>query len=169
MHPLPSVRPTEAPRLSVRPIPSAWVDAVRAGGPDDNGQPPERAVSDGDGVPCRHCLRDVPAGREMLILAHRPFAGRHAYAETGPIFLCADACAPWKGPGLPPILATSPAYMLRGYSAGERIVYGTGGVVPAGEIVARAAALLARAEVEEVHVRSAANGCFQCRIAREGA
>ena len=66
---------------------------------------------------------------------------------------------------MPEILA-SPDYILRGYGADERIVYGTGGVVPTGWIVARAAELLAMAEVDFVHVRSARNNCFQVRIER---
>ena len=48
---------------------------------------PERQVSDGSAVPCRHCLSDVAAGEPFLILAHRPFPEAQPYAETGPIFL----------------------------------------------------------------------------------
>ncbi len=33
----------------------AWRDRA----PDANGMPAERAVSDGGGNPCRHCLRDI--------------------------------------------------------------------------------------------------------------
>jgi hypothetical protein len=93
-------------------------------------------------VPCRHCLQQVPKGQGYLILAHRPFETRNPYAETGPIFLCADDCAPAApGPDLPPMLA-SPHYIVRGYSADERIVYGTGQVVPTGRIAEAAEALL---------------------------
>lgn len=145
---------------------AAFVARVRAGGPDDYGLPPERGVSDGAGNPCRCCLRDVPEGRVMLVVAARPFARLHAYAETGPIFLCADDCAPWEGEGVPPILTTSPDYLLRGYSAVGRIVYGTGGLVLAGQVVARAEALFATAQVAYVDVRSARNNCFQTRIVR---
>ena len=59
----------------------------------------------------------------MLILAHRPFPAPQPYAELGPIFLCADACAPGGGSDIPEILA-SPDYIIRGYSAENRIVYG---------------------------------------------
>ena len=40
-------------------------DTVRqfqAGGVDANGQVPERHISDGNGVPCRHCLTGVAEG-----------------------------------------------------------------------------------------------------------
>jgi hypothetical protein len=162
--------PAAIPAIRFVPLSAAFAARVRAGGPDDNGQAAERRISDGQGVPCRHCLRQVPVGAAYLICAHRPFAGRHAYAETGPIFLCADACtqssgAATPGPDLPAILS-SPTYTMRGYGADERIVYGTGGVVPREGIAARAADLLARADLAFVHVQSAANTCFQVRIER---
>jgi hypothetical protein len=56
--------------------------------------------------------------------------------------------------------------MLRACDARGRIVYGTGGVVATAAIPARAAALLADEATAFVDVRSAANGCFQCRIER---
>ena len=36
----------------------------QAGGADANGQIPETYTSDGDGVPCRHCLQNVKAGEK---------------------------------------------------------------------------------------------------------
>ena len=65
-----------------------------------------------------------------------------------------------------PILTSSPDYLLKGYSAAERIVYGTGRVVAAGDIVDYAGRLLARDDISFVDVRSARNNCFQCRIVR---
>ena len=148
------------------PIPTAVAEALRAGGADAYGLPAERAVSDGDGIPCRHCLRPVPAGQAYLIAALRPFAALHPYAETGPVFLCAAPCpAAAPSPAIPAILA-SPACILRGYDAVDRIVYGTGGVVPNGEIPGRAARLLADPRVAFADVRSAANNCFQVRLRR---
>lgn len=67
------------------PIPTETVRAYQAGGPDANGQPPERQISDGGGNPCRHCLKMIPKGAGMLILAHRPFPVPQPYAEIGPI------------------------------------------------------------------------------------
>lgn len=145
------------------PIPTEIARAYQTGGADSYGLLPERQVSDGGGNPCRHCLRMIPKGAGMLVLAHRPFGALQPYAETGPIFLCADACAAGGGVEVPEILA-SPDYILRGYGADERIVYGTGGVVPTGWIAERAAELLADARVEFVHVRSARNNCFQLRV-----
>lgn len=150
--------------LAYIPIPTDVVHALRRGGPDAYGLPAERATSDGPGNPCRHCLDFVPEGEGMLICAHRPFGHLHPYAETGPIFLCAADCAPWSGSGVPPVLRSSPDYILRGYSAAERIVYGTGGVVAADALAARAQALLEVQGVAFVDVRSSRNNCFQLRI-----
>jgi hypothetical protein len=146
-------------------IPTDLVRAYQAGGPDANGQVPERAISDGDGNPCRHCLKMIPKGAGMLILAHRPFPGPQPYAEIGPIFLCADPCEAGGGFELPEVLS-SPDYIVRGYGPNDRIVYGTGGVIPTPAIPARAEELLADARVAYVHVRSARNNCYQVRIDR---
>jgi Protein of unknown function (DUF1203) len=55
---------------------------------------------------------------------------------------------------------------VRGYGADDRIVYGTGGVVATEAIAARAGELFADAQVAYLHVRSARNNCYQCRIDR---
>ena len=146
-------------------IPTPVVRAYQAGGPDANGQQPERKVAEGGGNPCRHCLRMIPEGAGMLVLAHRPFPAPQPYAEIGPIFLCADPCQSGAGEVLPEMLA-SPDYIVRGYGADDRIVYGSGGVVATEAIPARAGELLADARVAYVHVRSARNNCYQVRIER---
>jgi Protein of unknown function (DUF1203) len=147
-------------------LPTELARHYRAGGADANGQVPERVAAEGTGNPCRHCLKMVREGAGMLILAHRPFPVPQPYAELGPIFLCADPCAQGGGEALPEILA-SPDYIVRGYGADDRIVYGTGGVVATKAIPARAEVLLANPEVAYLHVRSARNNCFQCRIERD--
>lgn len=147
-------------------MPANEAEAFRAGAPDAYGNPPEQAVSPG-GMPCRHCLSQIGERERMLILAYRPFPSLQPYAETGPIFLHADACARYpQTPTVPPML-NSPDYIIRGYGADDRIVYGTGAVTATGEIVSRARHLLERTDVAYVHVRSARNNCYQCRIDTE--
>ena len=77
----------------------------------------------------------------------------------------ADACTAGGGSDLPAILA-SPDYILRGYSADHRIVYGTGAVVPTAQLCTKAATQLENPSVAYLHVRSARNNCYQCRIDR---
>jgi Protein of unknown function (DUF1203) len=54
--------------------------------------------------------------------------------------------------------------LVRGYGLDDRIVYGTGQVVPIPELEAAATALLDRPGVAYLHARSATNNCYQCRI-----
>lgn len=161
-------------------IPTGQVRHYQSGGADVNGQVPERAISDGGGNPCRHCLKMIPKGAGMLVLAYRPFPAPQPYAEIGPIFLCADACEAGGGEAgggeaggsesggsdATPEVLGSPDYIVRGYGMDDRIVYGSGGVVATGSIPARARELFRDARVAYVHVRSARNNCYQLRIDR---
>lgn len=148
-------------------LPTEIARALQAGAPDAYGMTPERRISDGDGVPCRHCLKNVDAGKPYLVLAYRPFPALQPYAETGPIFLHAEECE--RAPDadlLPELFGRTASYIVRGYGDDDRIVYGTGAVVPTRDIPARAAELLGRRDVAYLHMRSAKNNCYQCRIER---
>ena len=147
-------------------LPTDVVDGYRAGGLDAFGNSPERAISDGVANPCRHCLCNIPKGATMLILAHKPFEGTHPYTEVGPIFLCEQSCKRGGGTDLLEVLTTSPDYLIKGYSAQDRIVYGTGVVAPTEELETRFAAIFANQDVSYIHVRSARNNCYQARVDR---
>ncbi|KPA20034.1 hypothetical protein shim_39930 [Shimia sp. SK013] len=149
-------------------MPTPEVRAYQRGGPDAYGRVPERQASDGAGAPCRHCLKNIPKGAGMLVLAHCPFPKKQPYAETGPIFLCADECAAHDDfSHLPDVLGTSPTYLIKGYSEDHRIVYGTGAIVEKSGVVTAAQDILAHDRVAYVHARSARNNCYLLRI--EGA
>jgi hypothetical protein len=155
------------PQPVFKAMPTAEARHFQSGGADANGQTPERHVSDGDGVPCRHCLEDVAKGEGYLILAYRPFPGPQPYAETGPIFLHAEPCErAADAHHIPPPLARRKAHLIKGYGANDRIVYGTGQVVASADLEIAAADILARPDVAYVHVRSALNNCYTCRIDR---
>jgi hypothetical protein len=153
--------------IQFKALPTEDVRRLQHGGPDAYGFTPERKTSDGDGVPCRHCLSNVKAGDDYLILAYRPFPALQPYAETGPIFLHADECerAP-EAEALPELFSQTKDYIVRGYGPDDRIVYGSGAVVPTLDIPARAETLLARPDIAYLHMRSARNNCYQCRIER---
>lgn len=142
------------------------VERYRAGGPDAYGRAPERRIAAEDGYPCRHCMRDIRKGEAYLTLAHRPFPALQPYAETGPIFLHAEACARGAETNAMPAFLDSPQYIVRGYGHDDHIVYGTGTVTPTGDIPEVAATLLGRDDVAYLHVRSATNNCYHCRIER---
>ncbi len=150
-----------------RAMPTADARHFQNGGPDAYGQVPERRISDGDGVPCRHCLEDVAKGEPYLVLAYRPFPAPQPYAETGPIFLHAGPCARAEDAAhVPAMMARRKAHLVKGYSADDRIVYGTGQIVGPEALEEAASHVLARDDVAYVHVRSALNNCYTCRIDR---
>jgi len=144
---------------------SDTVSGWRSGGADANGQLPETKLSDGGAIPCRHCLDMVAKDDPYLVLAHRPFPGPQPYAEIGPIFVHAESCPRGETAAIPAFLQ-SPQYIVRGYGADDRIVYGTGAVVETAKIPERAAELFQRDDIAYLHVRSASNNCYHCRIDR---
>ncbi len=148
-------------------MPTEEAEAYWAGAPDANGQKPEVHVSDGDGVPCRHCLEYVEKGEPYLILAYRPFPTAQPYAEIGPIFLHAKPCV--RSPEteeLPAMFQHGESRLLKGYNAQDRIVYGTGEIVTSKDMNTAAARILAHEDVRYIHVRSSLNNCYSCRIDR---
>jgi len=136
------------------------------GGTDAYGFLPETMVSDGPGHPCRHCLKNIDAGEELLVFAYRPFPELQPYAETGPVFLHKERCERYAAEEVLPPVLTSPDFIVRGYNADNRIVYGTGAVTLTPDIRSYATQLLERPDIAYVHVRSARNNCYQCRIDR---
>ena len=150
-------------------LPTRDVTATRRTEREAYGNPVERRTATKEVWPCRHCLGSIAPGDDYLVLAYRPFDSTNPYAETGPIFLCAKDCSQAKPASqVPPILRAT-GYIVRGYDAAERIVYGTGQVTPTPDIADYAARLLERDEIAFVDVRSAANNCYQCRVTRSSA
>src|SRR5690349_21847556 len=141
------------------------VRTLQNGAPDANGQKPERHISDGHGVPCRHCQRDVGAGEPYLILNYRPFPALQPYAESGPIFLHAEPCERYaemeKAPDM--FFKNGRRYLIKGYYENDRIAYGTGTIVEPKDIAEAAGQILKRQDIAYVHVRSALNNCYQLR------
>jgi hypothetical protein len=149
----------------VRGIDTKYVEAIRRGGSDANGQLPVRAVAYGVSNPCRHCLRLIAEDDQKLVLAHRPFDRLQPYAEVGPIFLHADLCERYESDRLPAWFAYLQPAIIRGYDQNDWILYETGNVVPGGELAGVCEEILSNPEVAYVHIRSKYN-CFQCRVDR---
>jgi Protein of unknown function (DUF1203) len=141
------------------------VKGLQAGGLDANGQKPERHVCAGGMMPCRHCLEDIKEGQPYLILAYRPFPTAQPYAEQGPIFLHLNSCVRHtESANVPRTFLKREAYLIRGYSAQDRIVYGTGRIVAPTLLPETAHHTFRDPRVSYIHVRSASNNCYQCRI-----
>ncbi len=143
------------------------VRALQAGGRDANKMMPEKVISQGGGMPCRHCLSYIEAGEEMLILAYRPFETIQPYAEQGPIFLHGRQCDRHENTAVPPQMFLEwEQLLIRGYTSDERIKYGTGKVVTSRSLADECSTALSDTEIDYVHVRSASNNCYQCRVER---
>ncbi|MFT6556872.1 DUF1203 domain-containing protein [Sneathiella sp.] len=153
--------------IKYTPLSSEIVEKLRMNGRDAHGNPPEHLISDGDGLPCRHCLNFIAPGEPYLVLSYKPFSTNQPYAEQGPIFLHANKCDSFDASqSRPLILSDNGAILIRGYTDEERIVYGTGQIIAKHDLEKSAAALFNRAEVAFIHVRSATNNCFQFRVDR---
>lgn len=151
--------------LRVRGIPTDFVSQVRRGGGDAHGQPALVRQAQGAANPCRHCLGLIGPGQDKLVLAYRPFPAAQPYAETGPIFLHAGDCPAYDAPALPAWFRHLQPALVRGYDAQDWIAYETGSVVAGEDLEAACRAILARADIAYVHIRSKFN-CFQCRVDR---
>lgn len=152
-------------KLAVRGIDSGFVDLVRQGGPDANGQPALTRKAQGLANPCRHCLQLIAEGEDKLVLAYRPFGNLQPYAEVGPIFLHRRDCRRYERERLPDWFSYLQPAIIRGYGADDWIRYETGNVVAGSELAGECERILQNPEAVYVHIRSKYN-CFQCRVDR---
>jgi hypothetical protein len=152
-------------KLAVRGIRTEDVERIRRGGPDANGQPALARVAEGVANPCRHCLGLIAEGDAKLVLAYRPFAELHPYAESGPIFLHGAACERYDADRLPAWFDFMEPALIRGYGDDGWIRYETGRVVRGRELGDACREILNDPAVAYVHIRSKYN-CFQCRVDR---
>lgn len=152
-------------KLAVYGIDSGFVELVRNGGADANGQPALSKKAFGLANPCRHCLQLIAEGDGMLVLAYRPFKALQPYAEVGPIFLHSRDCRRYESNDLPSWFAYLQPALVRGYGSDDWIRYETGAVVAGERLANECAEILARPDVEYLHIRSKFN-CFQCRVDR---
>ncbi|HME82168.1 MAG TPA: DUF1203 domain-containing protein [Candidatus Eremiobacteraceae bacterium] len=128
------------------------------------GHPASDDVAQGYG-PCRHCLRAFAVGREHRILfTYDPFSGNETLPLPGPVFVHSDVCARYpEEAGFPDDLRAH-ALTLNAYARGRKLIeqaYVTNGAVE--EMVER---LLARTDVDYIHVRDTGAGCYDFRIER---
>ena len=103
----------------------------------------------------------------MLVAAYRPFSTIQPYTEVGPIFLCARQCERHPdSTALPEMFRNWTNMLVRGYGSDDRIRYGTGRVIDMNELEGVAEEIFEDPQVEYIHMRSASNNCYQCRIER---
>lgn len=155
------------PAYRVLALPVSVADNVRATGKSPTyGHPAHAEVATGYG-PCRLCLRTFEIGAERRVLfTYDPFHGTDAFPLPGPVFIHEARCERYpESAGFPADLLAHPltfdAYACgRQFRAEERV--DDGDVEP---VIAR---LLARSDVDYIHVRDTDAGCFDFAIVRDG-
>lgn len=144
-------------------IPSAIAESVRATlASPGYGHPAHTEVATGHG-PCRHCLRTFRVGTERRILfTYDPFDGLEALPLPGPVFVHADACPRYPEDGGFPAELRGLPLTLNGYGRGRRLHAQE--YVTNGDVDARIEDLLARPDIDYIHVRDTKAGCYDLRI-----
>lgn len=116
------------------------------------------------GYPCRVSLADAEPGEEVLLLHYRHHDVRSPYRAAGPI--CVRARAGTAAPGVgevPPMLLARPQ-SIRAYDRDAMMVAAE--VVTGDAVEPAIVRLLARDDVEYLHLHNAGPGCFNCRVER---
>jgi Protein of unknown function (DUF1203) len=151
-------------RLRFLPIDDDTVRAVRATLRDAHGNALHVQESDDPGAPCRSCLRLTPRGTRLILFAHRPFATNGPYAETGPVFVHAEACEPYRTSAEFPADFRPRQLVFRAYDANGAIRDAE--LAAGNDAEATLARLFGDPAVERVHVRNPAAGCFDFAVER---
>jgi hypothetical protein len=121
-------------------------------------------LRDGEPHQCRSCLRLSLPTEGVILLAYRPFASRHPYAEVGPIFVHERECEPYEDIGTYPPEFPRRAVVLRGYDDRDRIVSAEAvGDRRVEDVIAESFGSPATAYL---HARNLGYGCFMFRIDR---
>ena len=126
------------------------------------GHPATLETANGYG-PCRVCLEPFVEGvDERILFTHDPFLGREPFPLPGPVFIHAHECKPYEGDTYPEKLRFL-AVTLNAYGNGRelraqvRLGDGTAADPTLEE-------LLARPDVDYVHVRNTEHGCFVAHV-----
>lgn len=150
-------------RLSFEPIPAAQLRQTRTAMTDEAGNLLTVQVTAEGGSPLRCCLRETVPGEQVLLIAYTPPGTSGAYAERGPVFIHARPCPGYVTPDQYPPGLSRRQQVVRAYDRRGRIADGV--LVADGEhaqTVIRE--LLARPDVELVHLRNVGYGCYNFAV-----
>jgi hypothetical protein len=152
---------TTTQRLRVHALDPERLDAVRAAGSDDHGNPFTAFAASGEGEPLRCCLRLARAEEQIALISWAPFDHVSPWTEVGPVYVHAARCDGPDAPGeLPDELRTGPR-LLRTYRADDSMNYEHNTLVQEGQDLQPVLdGLLALADVATVHVRTVLPQCF---------
>ena len=147
-------------------IPTEVADSVRATMKSPKyGFPAYKEVAAGR-APCRHCLQLVKINEEEAILfTMDAFHGQNVPPSPGPVYIHAKECERYQGNGGIPDTYRGRLLTLEAFGTDRKLVAEVR--TTNSEEDSAAKALLARPEVEYVHVRSTEAGCYLFRLERD--
>ena len=148
--------------LTFEAIPAAELAEIRAAGRDEAGNS-LTVQADNGGSPVRCCLRETRPGERVMLIAYTPPGTAGAYAERGPVFVHADPCEGYPTPRRYPPGLRHRMQVVRAYDRQGRIA---DGMLAADGLQAEAviAEMLARPDVELVHLRNVGYGCYNFAV-----
>lgn len=147
-------------------LPDEVAEAVRRTGVAPTyGHPAYGEVATGHG-PCRQCLRTFDIGSERRILfTYDAFHGMEALPLPGPVFIHEEPCERHPEDGGFPHDLVHHALTLEAYGRGRR--FRAQEQVTNGDADQAIERLLARSDVDYIHVRDTKAGCFDFAIVRD--
>jgi hypothetical protein len=153
-------------RLQVHAIDAERLAAMRLAGSDEHGNAFVSIPAQG-WEPLRCCLQRADLGEDIALISYAPLLQASPWREVGPVFVHSTQCDGYQNSAeLPEQLRTGPR-VLRSYRADGSLDYDHITVVPDGEDIEPSLdALLAAAEVAEVHVRAYGAQCFTYAVTR---
>jgi hypothetical protein len=126
--------------------------------------PASEEIASGYG-PCRHCLREFEVGSDRRILfTYDPFTDLERLPLPGPVFVHSRTCERYPETAAFPSDLRAHELTFNAYGTRRRLVaqmYGTNGAIDA-----QVERLLARPDVDYIHVRDTEAGCYDFRIER---
>jgi hypothetical protein len=148
--------------LTFEAIPAAGLAEIRAAGRDEAGNSLTVQAGNG-GSPVRCCLRETRPGERVMLIAYTPPGTAGAYAERGPVFVHADPCEGYPTSRRYPPGLRHRMQVVRAYDRQGRIA---DGLLAADGLQAEAviAEMLARPDVELVHLRNVGYGCYNFAV-----
>jgi hypothetical protein len=115
--------------------------------------------------PCRHCLRTFRVGEESRILfTYDPFDDLEPFPLPGPIFIHEAECERYPEDGGFPRELKAHALTLSGYGRGRILREQVR--IDGNAVEAELERMLGRDDVDYIHVRDTAAGCYDLRIER---
>jgi Protein of unknown function (DUF1203) len=146
--------------LEIVAIDPARLDAIRAAGTDEEGNP-FRVIAAEGWEPLRCCLRRAGEGEQIALISYAPFTARSPWREVGPVFVHGEACKGYADNAAVPEQFRYGPRVLRTYHPDGSLDYDNITLVPEGEDIAEVTAeLLGRPGVAEVHARAVGPQCF---------